>query len=191
MPCANTIRSVLFNRLADVEKHLFDGKVENSKVSLALDCWSSPQKTAFLGILAYYIDRNWILRESLIGFEHLRGAHTGAELAKVVMDTLSRHNIQDKVHTITADNASNNETLVAGVRDFINTVPGDARILDGKIEKVPCLSHVIQLVLKALLGSIRINPTNEELRKVWNEEEELQGLADERSIGRTLAKVSL
>ncbi|KAF7174239.1 hypothetical protein CNMCM6106_008367 [Aspergillus hiratsukae] len=40
-----------------------------AKVSIALDCWTSPFQQAFMAITGYFIDRDWNYREILLGFE--------------------------------------------------------------------------------------------------------------------------
>jgi hypothetical protein len=203
MPSATTVRRLLKDRLTNVEQQLFNRRVEGSKISITLDCWTSPYNTAFLGVLAYYIDDTWTLRKSLIGFEPLYGTHSGEELAKVVLQLLEHHNITTSVHTITTDNASNNEKLVSSVTDCVEELSKNVPSIRGflhnnitfgstsnHIERIPCLAHIIQLALKDLLGSIHINPTNNELKKRWNEQEELCGLSADKDIALTLAKVS-
>jgi len=38
------------------------------KISLAADTWTSPNKLAFLAIVAYWISDSWQMEEMLIGF---------------------------------------------------------------------------------------------------------------------------
>jgi len=60
----------------------------SSKVSIALDGWQSPFKRSFLAITAYYIMTDWKWREVLIGFEHVKGSHTGEAMAEIVLAVL-------------------------------------------------------------------------------------------------------
>jgi hypothetical protein len=49
-----------------------------NKVSLALDGWTSTNKLAITSVIAYYMDRNWALREVQLAFnevEHLLCSH--------------------------------------------------------------------------------------------------------------------
>jgi hypothetical protein len=50
---------------------------EGSKLSIALDCWTSPFHQAFIAITGYFLDLDWNYREVLLGFEPLYGAHSG------------------------------------------------------------------------------------------------------------------
>jgi hypothetical protein len=170
---------------------LLEGLVDESKVALALDCWSSPQQLSFMGIVVYYIDRSWKLVSSLIGFEYLDGIHSGEELARVLTQCLRRYGIHQRISAITTDNASNNNTLVTGVQEMLDNI-ASSNLLGDKVQHIPCLAHIIQLALQALLGSIRLNPSNEQLLRNWQEDQELGELSElerSRGIAYTLAKV--
>jgi len=47
------------------------------KISLGADTWTSPNKLAFEAIVAFWISDSWQVEEVLIGFEEIRGSHTG------------------------------------------------------------------------------------------------------------------
>jgi hypothetical protein len=42
-----------------------------NKVSLALDGWTSTNKLAIMSVIAYYMDRNWALREVQLAFNEV------------------------------------------------------------------------------------------------------------------------
>ena len=84
LPSARTLRIRLFDRSAVIQSQLLDGFCDRSKLSLAIDCWSSPTRLSFLGVTAYFIDSQWQYRESLIGFEHIGGVHSGVQLAYIL-----------------------------------------------------------------------------------------------------------
>jgi len=42
-----------------------------NKVSLALDGWTSTNKLAMTSVIAYYMDRNWALREVQLAFDEV------------------------------------------------------------------------------------------------------------------------
>ena len=81
------------------------------KISLAADTWTSPNKVALLAIVAYWISDSWQMEEMLIGFEEIRGSHTGANMAGIINEVLARYRIQDRILGFTTDSASNNRTL--------------------------------------------------------------------------------
>jgi hypothetical protein len=193
LPSATAMRNELRLQVAIIEKQLLEGLVDGSKVSLSIDCWTSPNKHAFMGVLVNYITKAWKLEHSLIGFEHLTGIHSGAELSKVLKSLLTKFELEDRTIAITTDNASNNGTMLKEMQQMLKQLSSEDEFFKGKIQHVPCLSHIIQLGLQALLGEIRLKPTNAEILKVWNETEQLAELdraAAEKGIAFTLAKVS-
>jgi len=100
-------------------------KNNQSKISLALDCWSSKNKRGFLGMLysktfrlicvavtCHWIDSSWELQDALLEFKHVPGHHTGEALADEVYNILEKYELFEKLFCITMDNASNNEKMM-------------------------------------------------------------------------------
>jgi hypothetical protein len=156
-----------------------------SKLSIALDCWTSPFSQAFMAITGYFIDADWVYREVLLDFKPIYGAHTGANLSSVLMETLVKHGIEDRVFGLTTDNASNNKTLVDSLQQALS---------DGVlIIRIPCLAHIIQLSLNQLLGHIKAVPLNDTAETKWTEQQSSMAQANaqhrEREISYTLNKI--
>jgi hypothetical protein len=86
------------------------------KASLALDCLSSSNHLALLRISCSYMTTNWKLREALSESELIEGSHTGLNFTRIVIETLIRHDLTDRLSTVTADNASNNVTLRSSLK---------------------------------------------------------------------------
>jgi hypothetical protein len=159
--------------------------LENSKISIALDCWTSPFGQAFIAITGYFIDMDWVYREVLLDFKPLYGAHTGANMSTMLLQTLVDHDIQDRIFGLTADNASNNRTLVDSLQQAL---PPDVNII-----RTPCLAHVIQLSLKQLLDCLKAAPLNDTTKTKWTESQSILAKANaqtkNRGISHTLNKV--
>jgi hypothetical protein len=157
----------------------------DAKLSIALDCWTSPFSQAFMAITGYFIDTDWVYREVLLDFKPIHGAHTGVNLSSVLMETLRRHGIEDRVFGLTTDNASNNKTLVDSLQQALS---------DGiHIIRIPCLAHVIQLSLNQLLGHIKAVPLNETAETKWTEQQSSKAQANaqhqKQEISYTLNKI--
>ncbi|KAJ5393039.1 hypothetical protein N7465_012013 [Penicillium sp. CMV-2018d] len=86
-----------------------------------------------MAITGYFVDIDWVYHEILLGFMPVHGQHTSAYLAEVLLGVLSDHGIVDRID-----------------------LPDSTEII-----RVPCLTHVIQLSLKDLLGLIKANPKND------------------------------
>jgi hypothetical protein len=169
---------------------MLDRLPSGTKLSIALDCWTSPFQQAFMAITGYFIDDEWNYREILLGFEPLHGSHSGTNLSTVLFDLLQQYEITDRVLSITTDNASNNVTLMESIQDSIqsNQISTDTAII-----RVPCIAHVIQLSLQKLLGQMKANPKNETTEINWSEarSQSLRARQQKREIANTLNKVSL
>jgi hypothetical protein len=51
------MRNELRLQVSIIEKQLLEGLVDGLKVSLSIDCWTSPNKHAFMGVLVNYITK--------------------------------------------------------------------------------------------------------------------------------------
>jgi hypothetical protein len=193
LPSWKTIRRRLEVQVDIVEQALLSGRVPGSKCALAIDNWSSPgTRLSFMAIVATFIDINWEYREALIGFEPLDTAHTGKELATILRRVISRFKLDGQVHAITTDNASNNSTMIEQLDEMFDELSSSSGNFYDTIHHIPCFAHIIQLAERALLGSIRICPTNSQIELDWNQQvgqAELQTLKQSKGLPWTLGKV--
>jgi hypothetical protein len=185
IPSSHTVRRRLHELVEERQQSLLQKLPVDGKLSIALDCWTSPFRQAFMAVTGYFIDQDWNYREILLGFEPLHGTHTGCNLGTVLFQLLQKHQIEDRVLTVTTDNASNNSTLLESIQDSLQALelPNQTPIL-----RVPCIAHIIQLSLKELLGQMEVNPKND------REEMEFTGETDSfqrenQEIIHTLNKV--
>jgi hypothetical protein len=149
----------------DKQQSILTKLPSNAKISVALDCWTSPFQQPFMAITGYFVDDEWKYRELLLGFEPLQGSHTGNYLSEILLKVLQQYDLAGRVLAVTADNASNNHTLIKRIREQI------VSLSLGKgtpIIRIPCIAHVIQLSLKALLGNLKLGPVNETAQKEWS-----------------------
>jgi hypothetical protein len=144
-----------------------------------------------MAITGYFIDKDWNYREVLLGFEHLQGSHTGSHLSETVIRIFQEHGIADRVLSITTDNASNNNTMMQGVQEIVQS----QALSDTSVFRVPCIVHVMQLSLRELLGKIKANPKNAEAESEWSDArtKSLQSTSGQfsKDIVATLKKVSI
>jgi len=100
-------------KLVEDEQHtILTTLPQDTKLSVALDCWTSPFQQAFMAITGYFIDRDWNYREILLGFESLDGAYSSINLSGMLIDIFRKLNITNHILAIILDNAPNNITLV-------------------------------------------------------------------------------
>jgi hypothetical protein len=184
-----TARRRLQSTVKEDQHRILSSLPQHAKLSIALDCWTSPFQQAFMAITGYFIDKDWNYREILLGFEPLQGTHSGPNLSTVLLGILQKYNIVDRVLAVTTDNASNNNTLMESIQESIESFELPDRAV---IVRIPCLAHVIQLSLRELLGLIKANPNNENPERIWSDSQvqSLHNSQRERGIIHTLAKAS-
>ncbi|KAJ5557712.1 hypothetical protein N7513_003298 [Penicillium frequentans] len=185
MQSADTIRRRLSVRVKERQQDTLGLLPKHAKISVALDCWTSPFGQAFTAITGYFIDVDWVYREVLLGFKPLYGTHSGANLSAVLLETLTQHKIKDRVFGLTTDNASNNKTLVDTLQQSLS---GDVHVI-----RIPCLAHVIQLSLNQLLDRLKAVPLNDAAETTWTDRQDTLARANAnvqcREISHTLNKV--
>jgi hypothetical protein len=160
-PSAKTIQRRLQSLSKDRQQHLLRTLPPDAKISIALDCWTSPFQQAFMAVTSYFIDIDWNYQEILLGFEPLHGTHSGINLSAVLLGLLEQYKITNQVLAVTTDNASNNKTLLANLQE---SMPDNTPVI-----RVPCIAHVIQLSLKQLLGHMKASLENETTKMQWSE----------------------
>ena len=188
IPSAKVMRRQLRDLVRENQKSILQRLPSGAKLSLALDCWTSPFKQAFIAITGYFLDEDWEYNEILLRFEHLHGSHSGASLSEVLFKLLQEYQITDRVLTVTTDNASNNVTLMASVHDAIESLQSANDVV---IIRIPCIAHVIQLSLKDLLGKMKAAPKNDVAEQAWSDDrvDSLRARQQKREIVDTLNKV--
>jgi hypothetical protein len=188
IPSAVTIRSRLRQSVQEQQKSILQKLPLNAKLSIALDCWTSPFRQAFMAITGYFLDQYWQYQEVLLGFEPLSGSHTGVNLSDMVLKILQQHKITDRVLTVTTDNASNNNTMVASIQESLQSLELSN---SSTIMRIPCIAHIIQLSLNDLLGKMKAIPKNESTEINWSDDRVriLRARQQKREIVDTLNKV--
>jgi hypothetical protein len=90
VPSPSGVRLILTRMYGRTVETIKEALPPDVKLSFTADCWSSTNKIGFLGILMYWLDKDWNMQEALIGFDRLTGKHTGAYLATIFLKVLDR-----------------------------------------------------------------------------------------------------
>jgi hAT family C-terminal dimerisation region len=139
-------------------------------ISLSLDLWTSENQVSFLGVIGHWLTHDFEKREELLDFIEIEGRHSGENLAESVKGILEVFEIAHKLLTLTGDNAGNNLTLC----DFLHAAlsksfeeedhPFRLKPLmrfRGRASFIPCLAHVINLICKDILASLKAGSAHE------------------------------
>jgi len=71
LPSATTLSNICRRECALTVDAIKKQLPVQNKVSLALDGWTSTNKLAITSVIAYYMDRNWALREVQLAFDEV------------------------------------------------------------------------------------------------------------------------
>ena len=78
----------------------------------------------------------------LLGLPRLRGLHTAENIATALATVIQKYQINHKLGSLITNNASNNNELYSHLLQSL-LVP--------KKERLRCVSHIINLIVKALI----------------------------------------
>lgn len=108
----DVVRTCIISRLDNQILSLKEELELASSISLSLDAWTSPNHIPVFAVIRHWITPNYVKREALFKFAALKGVYSGENMAGVTFESLDRLRVLQKLLAITADNASNNDTLV-------------------------------------------------------------------------------
>jgi hypothetical protein len=157
LPGRTHLQKLIADRATAARKQILKQLPSSRKISLALDCWTSPNRLAFLAILGYFITDNWEYKEVLLAFHPLVGKHSGKTLARLVTTTLHEYQISSQLLALTADNASNNQRLR---KELERNLRKEGIIWNSDAGTIRCMAHVIQLAVKQFLSVLKSLATN-------------------------------
>ncbi|WCJ24568.1 hypothetical protein M5689_006518 [Euphorbia peplus] len=129
-------------------------KNTNEHIYLTTDNWRSEHnREEFICITAHFVDNNWKLHKRIIFFKDLTPPFDGRNIADEVFMNLLQWNIQNKVLTITADNASYNDVMINNVKNRL--VTKKSLIRNGDFFQVRCCAHIVNLIVQTGLGALK------------------------------------
>ncbi|KAK5790595.1 hypothetical protein VI817_007882 [Penicillium citrinum] len=89
-------------------------------IALSLD-----NSKPILGVIGHWLDSDFHYHERVLEFCEIYGPHTGENIAELLHSTLEELEIEHKIPTITADNATNNESYIRCLAHVLNLIVGD------------------------------------------------------------------
>ena len=85
-------------------------------VSLTSDCWTSSQTVGYMCLTLYYISSDWKLQSRIISFSDLDPPHTGLVISEAINEIIMQWGLNNKVCTVTLDNATSNNKVCTVTR---------------------------------------------------------------------------
>ncbi|GJY93084.1 zinc finger BED domain-containing protein RICESLEEPER 2-like protein [Tanacetum coccineum] len=135
----------------------------NNKVNLTTDIWSAPHNLpgSYMCVTAHWIEPStWQMMKRVISFEEFPSPHTGTNLKYMLEKVFVIYGLQEKIMSITLDNASNNTSAMEKL--ILKYNPPMA----GRFYHSRCVAHIINLVVQAGLKVPIINQMKESFKQM-------------------------
>ncbi|KAL1359242.1 hypothetical protein AAHE18_04G094400 [Arachis hypogaea] len=124
------------------------------KISLTTDMWrSSHQIVEYMVIIGHFIDAGWNLQKRVLSFVQVPAPRRGIDVADAIFKFLKTWKIENKVFSVSVDNASYNDSCLRALKDTIsdnNSLP-----VGGSLFHVRCCAHILNLLVQDGLGKIK------------------------------------
>ncbi|KAA8534713.1 hypothetical protein F0562_032230 [Nyssa sinensis] len=118
-----------------------------NKVNITTYMWkSSNQKIGYMVVTGHFIDSDWNLQKRVLNFFHVPPPHSGVIVADALQKCFIEWGIEDKVSTITVDNARYNDVALRILKD--NFTLKKKLSFGGRIFHVRCCAHIINLLVQ-------------------------------------------
>ena len=103
----------VFHREKEVLKSLLKGV---DSISLTTDLWTSNQTISYMCVVAHYIDEDWKMQTRVLAFIELDPPHSGNVIADALYACVTEWKIENKITSVTLDNASNNDGVIDALK---------------------------------------------------------------------------
>lgn len=137
------------------EKKKLKAMLKNvNKISLTTDMWKSGnQKIEYMVITCHFVDSEWKLQKRVINFVHLPPPLRGIDIADGIYKCLKEWGIENKIYTISVDNAAKNDVALRNLKDTFSR--NKKLICGGKLFHVRCTAHILNLMVQDGIGKIK------------------------------------
>ncbi|KEP49154.1 HAT family dimerization protein [Rhizoctonia solani 123E] len=148
------------SKLTKTMKELYGEKLDEMRVelnkalghiSVTSDLWSDERLRAFMAVTFHYINKDGYLSEHLFAFRRIQGRHTGANVGKALFKVFEEAGIVHKIGHITLDNASNNNTLMAGLEEAFAS---EGHSFGRELNRIRCFPHIINLAAQSIQDAL-------------------------------------
>ena len=90
------------------------------RICLTSDLWTSLTIDGYMCLTAHFVDKDLVLAKRVLKFSFMPLPHNGISLFEKIYVLLQKWGIENKVFTITLDNASTNDACVDGLKHTLN-----------------------------------------------------------------------
>jgi hypothetical protein len=122
------------------------------KVNITTDMWTSSQRVSYMVVTCHYVDSDWFLQKRILNFFNVPPPHSGVVITDALRKCFIEWGIEDKVLTITVDNARANDSTIRIIKDDFEL--RNELDVGGRLFHVRCCAHVTNLLVQAGLVEI-------------------------------------
>ncbi len=110
-----------------------------NKLTFVIDMWTDRLQKPFGGLLAFFIDKNFMVQKKLLAFSYFPESHSALNISDWINSVLELYDLEHSdINAAVTDNAANMRAT------FRNEIP--------EIENYFCVAHTLQLVIKNSTG---------------------------------------
>ncbi|KAH7834900.1 hypothetical protein Vadar_020755 [Vaccinium darrowii] len=144
------------------------------RIGLTTDLWkSTTQKIQYMVVTGHFMDDNWKLQKRVLNFCNVPPPHTGVIVADALYKSIVDWGIEDKVSSITVDNATYNDVALRNLKatfELLNKkMLFDGAALDPryKMKRIDCCFPEIYTAFEAAENSSVVLDSLHELYKEY------------------------
>ncbi|XP_059435370.1 zinc finger BED domain-containing protein RICESLEEPER 2-like [Corylus avellana] len=138
------------------------------RICLTSDLWTSLATDGYICLTAHFINKDWVLTKRMLNFSFMPPAHNGISLSDVIYNLLQEWGIENKIFSITLDNASFNDLCVGFLKDKLNMKK--ALPCDRDFFHMHCCAHILNLIVQDGLKEI-----NDAIQKIQDSVKYVRG----------------
>uniref|UniRef100_A0A803MLD9 Transposase n=1 Tax=Chenopodium quinoa TaxID=63459 RepID=A0A803MLD9_CHEQI len=119
-------------------------RMKCQRISVTTDTWTSIQRINYMCLTGHFIDIEWKLHKMILNFCPIYN-HKGKAIAKGVEECLTSWGVDEKLFTITVDNASSNDVACSELRKMMQSKL--SCIVNGDYMHMRCVARIINLIV--------------------------------------------
>jgi hypothetical protein len=148
-----TAKSLCFATYEKEKKKIKSLLSKVNKVNITTDMWTSCQDSSYMVVTCHFIDATWVLNRRVLNFCSFPPPHTGHAISQALLKCFRDWGIENKVCSVTVDNATNNDLAIKNLREVFNK--RKLLVVEGKLFHVRCCAHVTNLLVQYGLSEIK------------------------------------
>ncbi|XP_054785890.1 zinc finger BED domain-containing protein RICESLEEPER 2-like [Prosopis cineraria] len=102
----------------------------------------------YICLTAHFVDERWKLYSKILSFCKMKPPHSRIELARKVHECLTDWGIENRIFSITLDNASANDNMQDILKERLSLQDDFKLVSNGEFFHVRCCAHILNLIVQ-------------------------------------------